>query len=296
MRAALVTALLALASLALACETRSPEPSAQQPQESPPRVQPEPRADEPATSPSPSPSPDELPAVAGVHYLEFVTADGDPTTELPMIVLIHGLGDSPQGLAPLLAHFDTPARVIAPRGLEPHGPGWSWFPYSSRDPDVEALSASIERAADTLAPAIEALAEQRPTRGKPIVTGFSQGGMLSFTLAVEHGELFSAALPIGGWLPPPQWPTSSSVDPEASPPGRPGPPGPPIMAFHGDADERVPLAPTRAAADALAKAGYEVELEVYPGVRHEIPPQLRRDLERELREAIAALPPTQPSE
>src|SRR5689334_2813394 len=125
---------LALTST-LACDSRAPEPAAARP------------AADPAPSPAPVEPPpkaepvgvDELPRVGEIHYLEFVTAGADPESPLPMIVAIHGLGDSPQGFRSLLEGFDRPARVILPRGLDVEGEGWSWFPIRARDPDVEGL-------------------------------------------------------------------------------------------------------------------------------------------------------------
>ncbi|HLT39983.1 MAG TPA: alpha/beta fold hydrolase [Enhygromyxa sp.] len=271
--------LIALGLILLAgCEPRASEPKPTQPLE---RVEapakPEPDAVEPGVEP-PVEAAAELPSVAGVHYLELVTAGADPHAELPMIVAIHGLGDSPEGFAGLLADFDRPARVILPRALDPYQPGWSWFPIRARDNDIEGLAAGIERAANTLAPAIAELTKQRPTVGKPIVTGFSQGGMLAFCLAVHHGQLFSAALPIGGWLPPPLWP-KSPADTDA----------PPIIAFHGDDDRAVRYQPTQQAVAHLQTSGYRVELETYAGIGHAIPPDMRDDLLAAIREALARI-------
>lgn len=272
-----------------ACEARAPEPSAAQPSkqstqaEAPATVEPRPQArsnNAPISRQEPSrqePAPQELPAVAGVHYLEIVTGDADPNSELPMIIAIHGLGDSPKGFSGLLARFDRPARVILPRALDAHEPGWSWFPLRARDNDVESLARGIKHAADTLAPVIKQLSEQRPTDGKPIVTGFSQGGMLAFTLAIHHGELFSAAFPVGGWMPPPLMPTADA-DPKKSPP---------IVAFHGDADRAVAFEPTAAMVRELQRAGYKVELNAYAGVGHAIPEAMHAELLSNLREAVA---------
>lgn len=249
-----------------ACEARTPEPSAQHPIK-PPEPQPS-----PGTNTEPAPT-GQLAQIAGVHYLEFVTAGADPQAKLPMIIAIHGLGDSPEGFRGLLEDFDQPARVIVPRGLDAHGPGWSWFPTrvselaEGNTEQLAQLAMGIKLAADTLAPAIEQLTAQRPTTGKPIVTGFSQGGMLSFALAIHHRELLSAALPIGGWLPEPLWPTGPAPTPPI-----------PIIAFHGEADTIVPYPATVTAVAQLEQAGYPVELITYAGVEHSISPAMRADL------------------
>ncbi len=192
-----------------------------------------------------------------------------------MLVAIHGLGDSPAGFAGLVRDLPVPARVILPRGLDAHEPGWSWFPIRARDPDVTALAHAIDRAADRLAPMIEQLARERPTLGRPVVTGFSQGGMLTFNLAARHGALLAAAFPVGGWLPPPSWPE-----------GRAPADAPPIHALHGDADPAVRYGPTKAAVDALRARGWDATLSTYPGVGHAIPPPMRAELQRLLADAL----------
>jgi phospholipase/carboxylesterase len=278
--------LLALGLLLIvACEPRAPDSTQPQPQ---PRAEPATPTPSPAPAPGPEPEPElaapELPEAAGVHYLEFVTADADPEAELVMIVAIHGLGDQPEHFAELLRGFDRPVRVIVPRALDPsEGGGWSWFPIRARDPDVMGLATGIDRAANALAPAISTLVERRPTKGKPIVTGFSQGGMLSFYLAVRHSQLFAAAFPVGGWLPPPLWPDGYGAT------GAGAPAKPPIHAFHGADDLAVKLGPTEAAVAHLRKSGYRVELDVYPEVGHAIPPVIYDDLLAALRSAVDAI-------
>jgi len=264
----------ALPLLAFACE-RAPEGGALQPAGAAATAN---EGDSPPT-PEPTLGADGLHEIAGIHYREYISGGAEAEAELPMVIAIHGLGDSPEDFEGLFRGFDRPARVIVPRGLEAHGPGWSWFPIRTAGADPEALAAGIRAAADALAPAITALSKARPTAGKPIVTGFSQGGMLSFALAVEHGELISAAYPMGGALPEPLWPKPGSAPAAA----------PPILAFHGEADTRVPLAPTQRAVEALTAAGYAVELRTYPGLEHSINRPMHTELMATVRTQLAAL-------
>ncbi len=209
----------------------------------------------------------------------MVLGGADPETPLPMIVAIHGLGDTPDNFRHLLEQFPEPVRVILPRGIDPtDGGGWSWFPIRARDPDVEALSAGIGSAADHIAKGLRALQESRPTVGKPIVTGFSQGGMLTFTLAVHHPDVVGHAIAVGGWLPPPLVPESKDDATEF----------PPIHALHGTADPAVRYEPTVAAIEALKTGGFSVELTSYEGVEHVITPPMRRDLYDRLTDALQA--------
>lgn len=238
----------------------------------------------PKAEPAPEPAPEPEPAFAqagDLFYLEDVIGDASPEDPLPMIVAIHGLGDDPRNFRGLLEGVEGPARLILPRAIDEWegGDGWSWFPVRARDGDPEGLSRGIENAANVVAAGIAELEKSRPTVGKPIVTGFSQGGMLTFELAVHHGELFAAAFPVGGHLPPPLWPEKVD-DPSAYPP---------IIALHGDADPAVELGPTQAAVDQLRGLGLDADIHVYPEVGHAIPPPMRAELHQLLRDARAEL-------
>lgn len=222
---------------------------------------------------------DEDPKAGNLHYVEIVVGDAKADDELPMIVAIHGLGDQPRNFAHLFDNFTERARVILPRGIDPtQGGGWSWFPFRARDPDVDALGKGIGAAADEIATTIAVLQREKKTLGKPIVTGFSQGGMLSFAIAVRHPDLVAAALPIGGWLPPPLQPTT------------PAPKGaPPVRAFHGTDDNAVKYEPTRLGVEALKQHGWDAQLHTYEGVGHVITPEIHRDLDDALIDALRSV-------
>lgn len=261
-----------------ACDRSTPPP------ETPPATAPT------AVSSAPSPAdpqPQDAPVaqapaarpIAGeLHYVERILGDAKAEDRLPMIIAIHGLGDDPANFAHLFDAYGGKARLILPQGVDPtEDGGWSWFPVRARTNDVDALASGIEASADKLAVAIAALRESRPTQGAPIVTGFSQGGMLAFSLAVHHPEQVGFAIPVGGWLPPPLWPDAG---PTAAHPN--------VVALHGTADNAVRYEPTKQAIEALLAKGYAVTLKSYEGVRHAIPPQERTDLYDLLDDALAA--------
>lgn len=226
-----------------------------------------------AVEPGPPPEPP-WPTAAGLAYREVILGGADPEDPLPMIVAIHGLGDHPDNFQHLLDGFPEPVRVILPRGLDPVPEGgFSWFPLRARNPDVDALSLGIRQAADRIAEGVRVLAKSRPTLGKPVVTGFSQGGMLTFTLAVQHPDVVGHAVVVGGWLPPPLLPAARGEFP-------------PIVALHGTADAAVPFPPTQAAVEALVERGITTELLTYDGAGHMITELMRRDLHDRLGDAV----------
>jgi phospholipase/carboxylesterase len=195
----------------------------------------------------------------GLRYLEVVVGRVDVDSPLPMVLGIHGLGDQPR--VPTYARIgeDLPYRFIMPWAPDAWGSsGFTWLPVRVRDNKTDVLSQSLEEKAAWLARFLRTLTRERPTVGRAVVTGGSQGGMLVFAMAVHHPDVVGAALPVMGWLPPPLVPPSVDT-PEAYPR---------IRSVHGTRDPYVPIEPTRDSVRALQRLGLDVQLEEYEGVGH----------------------------
>jgi phospholipase/carboxylesterase len=201
-----------------------------------------------------------------LDYLERYTGGAGEGDTLPMVIAIHGRGDTPEAFSRLVEGWGTPARVIVPRGLHPfeRTGGSTWFLAGTRDAP-EALGREVGQAADAVAELVRALLAERPTVGKPVVTGFSQGGMLSYTLAVRHPDLFAGAVPVSGFLPEVLVPAAAVA-------------AAPVRALHGTADTMIPPELSRGSAEALKALGLDASLAEYEGVAHSISPEMRRDL------------------
>jgi predicted esterase len=86
-------------------------------------------------------------------------------------------------------------------------------------------------------------------------------------LALHHPDHVDAALPLAGFVPAPCLP---SGPPPAS--------APPVRAFHGDADDRLPVQNQRDVVAALQAQGWDAALRTYPGVRHHLNAEIQADL------------------
>lgn len=203
-------------------------------------------------------------------YVERITADGDGAAKLPLVLALHGLGDSPESFVELFEGFELPARIIAPRAPDPFRVGTSWYPID----DEERAPSVIRERARLLARTLERARDERPTRGLPVVTGFSQGGVLSFALAAYHPEQIAAALPIAGMLPASLSGFVALRAPLA------------VVALHGRDDERITFERGKETAERLRAAGRDVTFHGFPGVGHHISPAMRARYFAALREAI----------
>lgn len=178
---------------------------------------------------------------------------------LPLVMMLHGRGDQPRVPGGPFGRVPTPLRVLVPRGPFRLGEGFSWTRHSVTQGRHHELAEDLLSAAERLARLIAHVRDTRATAGTPIVTGFSQGAMLTWTLALHHDEV-GLAMPIAGWVPPEARP----LDPRT----------PPTWAMHGTADPIVTIEPTRAWVAELREHGNAVVLEEFDGVAHTVTPAM----------------------
>ncbi len=204
---------------------------------------------------------------AGITLVEVrVNGAGE---DAPIVVGIHGRGDTPESYGELYYQYPARVRFILPRAPRPWDEGYTWFDLHINMPEAE-LAVSVSSAVDALHASLQEI-----TRGRRyVVTGFSQGGFLSYALAARHGADILCALPIAGALPRPLWP-------------RPGDRIAPTFAFHGGADPTVAPGWGRTTLEAFQRAGAEADIREYPGVRHRISDELRRDFLARLDSCLA---------
>jgi len=218
---------------------------------------------------------------AGLKYLEIVRGGASADDKLPLVIVIHGLGDRPHRDWLYAIDLDPKlkARMILPQAPTPYGQGFAWFPFRFQDRNDTAMAGGISDAAARLAQMIEVLQAQRPTRGRVVVTGFSQGGMLSYALALGEPQKIQFALPISGELPTQLWP---NVRPKRGSVPR-------IIALHGAADTVVSFEADEQLAKHLRGLGYPLQLVRYEGVGHRITEEMSARVKRELSAAVSTI-------
>lgn len=270
-------------------QTAAPAPSqprvVEPPAAKPAAAEPEPQKVSATATAKKAPRAGDAPTRAGksgdLAFIERVfTPDhsADPGN-LPVLVMIHGLGDRPENFLHLADSLQRPHRALSLQGLHTYGGsfgnGYAWFKTRVKAKKDKKLSAEINRAAATVAKGLKALNKKE---GKPrrrfVITGFSQGGILSYALAVQYPELIATAVPVAGLLP------------KAA--RRKGKGRPKIIAFHGESDKIVPFDRGRDLGTWLKAQGYDYELQSFPEIGHRIPRPMAEPLLRTLDERLAA--------
>jgi phospholipase/carboxylesterase len=214
-------------------------------------------------------------ALGKIKYLEVVFGGAEPEEALPIVVLFHGLGDRPRlptGGDPR----ERRLRMIFPEAPYRFDAGFAWYPIRVRDREPEAMAAALVQTGNELAELLARLEARYPGPCKPIVSGFSQGGIVTFALAVEHPRAMEAAFPMSAWLPPALVEHATARAPRL----------PRLRMTHGGADEVVPFEETRRIVDRLASEGAPIELTVFEGVGHRFDDAMKRDLDRWIGESV----------
>jgi phospholipase/carboxylesterase len=96
-----------------------------------------------------------------------------------------------------------------------------------------------------------------------LLTGFSQGGVYTYTFGLRNPSVFSAIAPVCGALVARPSTEGERILEQAC--------GVPVYIVHGALDDRIPVERARASRDRLEKAGYRVVYRELPQLGHTNP-------------------------
>jgi len=170
------------------------------------------------------------------------------------------MGSSPEALAKFIQSFPGKTRVVMPRGHDGTHKNPNWWTLRAGSKDQEGLAGQMSYASSLMVPFVELISRCRPTIGRPVITGHSQGGMMTFAVAARAPDLARAAVPASGWLPQSLWP------PEL----------PPVIAIHGTDDRTVNYARTANFLEQASGAGLDVTMIPIEGHKHGLSGSLKQ--------------------
>jgi phospholipase/carboxylesterase len=201
-----------------------------------------------------------------------------------MLVALHYIGSTPTGTARDYAELRVPARVILPAGpyryssVPRYREGYSWFPDGYYDWGDDDQTASAMEELRRLASFVKRLTQVRPTLGRPVVTGYSQGGDLVHLLTLHYPEMLSGALPMGARFPS-AWQRGAPATVDKLPS---------IHIFHGEADQIVPVSESAAAKAYFTTIGAAVVLHTYSETGHDYSSAMKNDFQRIAEELLVS--------
>lgn len=200
-------------------------------------------ADEPASDPQVEKVFErEVTITARLRYLLALPEGyGDDDRRWPLLVFLHGAGESGDDLAKVKVH--GPPKLLAAGArdfpcivVSPQSPGRGW--------NAEYLLALVD----------QLCAEYRVDEDRIWLTGLSMGGFGTWSLAAAAPDRFAAIVPICGGGRPADAEKIAAI---------------PTWVFHGAKDAVVPLAASQSMVDAVRAAGGEPKFTVYPEAGHD---------------------------
>lgn len=175
------------------------------------------------------------------YLLALPEGYGDDDRRWPLLVFLHGAGESGDDLSKVKAHGPPKLLAAGTRSfpcivVSPQSPGRGWNP--------DFLLALID----------DVCREQRVDEERIWLTGLSMGGFGTWSVAAARPERFAAIVPICGGGNPRD--AGKLV-------------GLPTWVFHGAKDAVVPLAASQTMVDAVREQGGEPKFTVYPDAGHD---------------------------
>ena len=208
------------------------------------------------------------------------TAGPSPEEGKGTLILIHGRGDSADGILSLYETFGlTELAAIAPDAA-----GHTWYPLSflaPLDSNQPYLDSAIRK--------IESIVTELLSRDIPseriAILGFSQGACLTTEFIARHPRQYGAAIALtGGLIGPPG--TSRNYSGSLN--------NTPVFLGSSDPDPHVPFERVRETQTVLTRMGAKVELRRYPGMPHTINEDELNACRHLLREMVSNPPEDKP--
>ena len=212
----------------------------------------------------------------GTFELAFRLRQPLPTRPNACVVLLHGVGSSETSLAELAAAIPSDTLVVLPRGPVQFAPGqFGWFhvAFTAQGPSINAAEAESSRL--TLIRFVEQL---QSTYGiapqNTLIAGFSQGGILSASLALSAPERVGGFALLSGRILPELKAQLASTQRFTH-----------LRAFigHGEYDSKLPKAWAQLADQWLVELGVKHETHFYP-IDHGISADMQTDFLEWLRQ------------
>lgn len=182
-------------------------------------------------------------------YVVFVPHDYDGKKAYPVILFLHGSGETKGG-------DKKPVEVGIGTWIKKHE---KTFPFITVIPQSEKRTwgAASDDGKRAVAILDEVIKEYKVDENRQYLTGLSMGGFGTWSIAAEYPDRWAAIVPIcGGVQPKAVEETAKKIK------------SIPCWCFHGGADPTVKVERSKEMIEALKNAGGEPKYTEYPGVGH----------------------------
>lgn len=215
----------------------------------------------------------------GYQYKMVIENQHIAKTELPIVVVLHSMGSTPEKYKQRVNNFDIPCRLIyvaAPYRFED---GYTFFqvePTNYYELSMEEKHKVISTETLKLSQFIKAITLKYKSPLKPVVIGASQGGDLSYMMSVQYPELISGAFPLLAVL------DEKIMQSEIKRAKR-----KPVRIFHGKNDSVVSIDSVRKQVNFLRNNNFDVRLFEYEDCDHQLTKKTKEDYIAEISKIIS---------
>ena len=188
----------------------------------------------------------------------------------PLLMLLHGIGSNEHDLYGLAPFLDERFLVISVRATNTLGPGsYAWFEvdFTAQGPVINPEQAEISR--KTLITLLnEAVTSYGADPERVYLMGFSQGAIMSASVALTQPELVAGVVMMSGRILPEIQPLIAPKEELA---------GLPFIVVHGTADTVLPITYGRASRELLSSLPVELTYHEY-SMGHEVSQESLNDV------------------
>lgn len=179
-------------------------------------------------------------------------------SEQRLVILLHGMGGSGSDMIPVAGPWRRAlpnTRFSAPDAPFPSGQGGhQWFRVDGQELRPDHIE-FVRTAFDQLIGDVVRREGFEDALDKVALVGVSQGSVMALDAVASGRWKIGAVVTFAGLLPLRPIPTENDIA---------------ILMIHGKNDLRIPAEASKAAAGQLRAAGFDVDLEILPGVGHTI--------------------------
>jgi len=204
------------------------------------------------------------------HFeLVFASRPARSATPKALVLLLHGVGGSEGNLADMAAAIDPDALVIMPRGPITLGAGqYGWFRVNFTAAGPVIVASEAEQSRQTVLRFVEQLQVAHGISSqRTVIAGFSQGGIVSASVALSAPEQLAGFGLLSGRILPELAPYIADKARLTK-----------LRAFigHGEYDSKLPLAWAQRADQWLSELGVAHVTRIYP-IDHGISAAMQSD-------------------
>jgi phospholipase/carboxylesterase len=181
-------------------------------------------------------------------HAEFIPAAGKDSRRL--LVMLHGLGDSPAGWRWLPGALNLPwLNYLLVNAPDEYYGGWSWFDYPGE------IAPGIHRSRKLLFELLDDLRAKNFPADQITLGGFSQGSLMSLETGLRYPHQLAGIVGISGWV----FEIENLIR-DLTPVAR----SQRLLVTHGHYDPLLPFAAAREQIQQLQAAGLDVAWHEFP--------------------------------